>query len=166
MDGLKIRMHPTLDILCREDGAVLMPKGWTFGAGKRGWYKQVVIDKESFYVHQLVCETFHINYLNKPTVDHIDRDKTNNFASNLRFATYSEQTENSAIVLNAANYGVRFKDNPNAYKLAWAHAHPDSKRQSAAKYNQKQKEKGLIYSKCADGHQHWHKPGEDPWEIK
>lgn len=107
MDGLRIKMHPTIDILCREDGAILMPKGWTFGAGRRGGY-----------------------------------------------------------VLNAADYGVRFKDNPNAYKVAWSHTHPDRKRQSAAKYNQKQKSKGLVYSKCADGRCHWHKPGEDPWTIR
>ena len=32
MCGLRIRLHPTLDILVREDGAVLLPKGWSFGA--------------------------------------------------------------------------------------------------------------------------------------
>ena len=167
MDGLRIRMHPTLDILCREDGAVMLKKGWTFGTKMKTGYRSVWIgDKitgKRYYVHRLICETFHLNPQSKPTVDHIDRNPENNFESNLRWATQSEQNENSSLVLNAADYGVRHKDNPNAYKVAWSHAHLDSKRKASSKYYMKQKSKGLIYSKCSDGRFHWHKPGDDPW---
>ena len=143
MDGLRIRLHPTIDILVREDGAVLLPKGWTFGSRMRNGYRQVNIGthnaRKMVYVHRLVCEAFHDNPSGKPTVDHIDRNTGNNFASNLRWATQSEQNENSLIVINAANYGIRFKDNPTAYKLAWAKAHPESRKESLRRYAEKRR---------------------------
>lgn len=143
MDGLRIKMHPVLDLLCREDGAILLPKGWSFGTRNRNGYRQVYINiggkKKGFYVHRLICEAFHKNPLGKPTVDHIDRNPGNNFAKNLRWATQSEQNENSSIVLNAADYGVRFKEDPNAYKKAWAKAHPDSRRESQKRYVEKKR---------------------------
>lgn len=47
-----------------------------------------------FKIHRLLAETFINNPENKPTVDHIDRDRRNNRLSNLRWATYKEQREN------------------------------------------------------------------------
>lgn len=49
---------------------------------------------QSIPVHRLVALTFIDNPENKPTVDHIDRNKTNNNISNLRWATISEQNSN------------------------------------------------------------------------
>ena len=54
---------------------------------KEGKYKQ-------FFIHRLVAIAFIPNIDNKPTVDHIDGDKTNNTISNLCWATYGEQNEN------------------------------------------------------------------------
>ena len=53
--------------------------------------------RKLFFVHRLVCEAFHENPDNKPCVNHIDENKTNNTASNLDWCT----------VVENLNYGTR-----------------------------------------------------------
>ena len=57
--------------------------------------------------HRLVAEAFIPNPENKPTIDHINSaEKTNNNVSNLRWATYKEQSNNIGFVKNQENgYG-------------------------------------------------------------
>lgn len=63
-------------------------------------YAFVVIRKplgtgsEKIFVHRLVMEVFVSKCPDDMTVDHIDRVRTNNAVSNLRYATKAEQTEN------------------------------------------------------------------------
>jgi len=52
------------------------------GCGKNGIHNTI---------HRLVASHFIPNPENKPTVNHKDKDKTNNCVSNLEWATYSEQ---------------------------------------------------------------------------
>ena len=55
-----------------------------------GGYPTVVLCRHTKSVHRLVAEAFLPNYIEKPQVNHIDGDKTNNHASNLEMVTASE----------------------------------------------------------------------------
>ena len=53
--------------------------------------------KKTFKVHRLVAIHYIPNPENKPQVDHIDRDKSNNHVSNLRWATNTENQQNRGV---------------------------------------------------------------------
>ena len=68
-------------------------------------------------VHRLVCSAFIDNIYDKPQVDHIDGDKTNNKVSNLRWVTGAENIQNPITMKIMKNNGSylrgRFgKDSP------------------------------------------------------
>ena len=55
---------------------------------------------KNFSIHRLVALAYIENPEDKPEVDHIDRDKTNNSVSNLRWATKAEQQRNKKAFTN------------------------------------------------------------------
>lgn len=70
-----------------------------FGSVKGDGYVEVGLSDDNnkkiiYRIHRLVAQTFLPNPENKMTVDHIDRNKSNNHLSNLRWATQSEQNNN------------------------------------------------------------------------
>lgn len=123
MDNIHtIKMHPTLDILCDTFGRVFVPGKnnsaykWTYGCVSDKGYRIVRIDKKNYRVHRLIAETFLPIPKDKPFVDHINRDRSCNELSNLRFVTAKENARNSSVWLRLDTTGCPHTENIKAYK--------------------------------------------------
>lgn len=82
----RVKSFDTKDKLDRiRKGRVLKGRKDKYGYIQVGLYKQGVASKKK--IHRLVAEAFISNPENKPEVNHIDEDKTNNIISNLEWVT-------------------------------------------------------------------------------
>ena len=93
--NIKRLKHTTIDLIGREQHfkeRILKPVLHSSG------YLVVVLRKNkrkyTIPCHKLVAELFVKNPYNKPIIDHIDGNKTNNNANNLRWVTNSENVLN------------------------------------------------------------------------
>ena len=90
-------------VIIRKNGTKLPVKERILKSGiDKDGYLRVALGnskgkRKLFLVHRLVCKAFHENPENKPCVNHIDENKTNNTASNLDWCT----------VVENLNYGTR-----------------------------------------------------------
>ena len=86
--------------LIYEDGRVFSKnrnKFMEIDTHKNGYKRiQLWTNKKAYHklVHRLVATAYIPNDDNKPCVDHIDRDTTNNHFSNLRWVTHLENQQN------------------------------------------------------------------------
>ena len=151
---MKIKQDPITKLYCREDGAVLMPPGsrfkafrWTFGTRRPDGYRQIRFRGKTHFVHQIICRAFNgLPPEGKSEVDHIDRCKTNNTPSNLRWASRKENCDNKDCVdQSIEKYSMRACEDKKAYMKAY----------DAAKYA-KMKAQGLGFRKGPDGKWGWH----------
>ena len=84
--------------------------------GKKGYeyecirLKTDVGDTKAYSIHRLVAEAFIPNSENKPTVDHVNRDRLDNRVENLRWATYEEQQSNKIVSTGQAKIPVKAID--------------------------------------------------------
>lgn len=122
---MKIKQHIETHLWVREDGAVLMPPSnrsqfkkyrWSFGCDING-YRIVGFQRKRYFVHRLVAESFLGRPpKDKPYVDHINRVRSDNHISNLRWASAKENNDNTLAVEEAFNrLGVRACENPLEY---------------------------------------------------
>ena len=80
--------------------------GRVFSKFGKGRFRKLVLDKDGYQVvklvdktvkvHRLVAEHFIYNYDDKPDVDHINRDRSDNRVKNLRWVTKSENSQNKS----------------------------------------------------------------------
>lgn len=85
----RVKSFDTKDKLDRiRKGRVLKGRKDKYGYIQVGLYKQGAASKKK--IHRLVAEAFISNPENKPEVNHIDEDKTNNIISNIEWVTPKE----------------------------------------------------------------------------
>lgn len=87
--------HPILNIHCSNIGRIRSHRNRIYTPYKncRG-YLVTTIGITTYLIHRLIADAFHENPEDKATVDHMDRDRTNNNFWNLRWATMEEQNNN------------------------------------------------------------------------
>tara|TARA_R110000796_G_scaffold242742_1_gene364997 strand:- start:77 stop:553 length:477 start_codon:yes stop_codon:yes gene_type:complete len=85
----------------------------------QGGYHRVCLSRDGkqkmFCVHRLVGEAFIPNPDNKPELDHINQDKSDNRIENLRWVTSSENNQNKGIMIT----------NTSGHKNICYHKHSD-----------------------------------------
>lgn len=99
-------------ILTNTDGVVRRMNGKVLSLkpDNQG-YIMIALSGKRLSVHRLVAVAFIPNPDDKPTVDHIDRNRLNNTVTNLRWATLSEQNKNRGTINHnrpISNAGHRF----------------------------------------------------------
>lgn len=124
----KFKKHPYLDIEVSYDGMIHRPEkrtdrqlvrkeAWTYGHKNSDGYMVVGVDGRTYKVHRLVFETWCGPILDGYTVDHVDRNRTNNVVSNIRLATPKQQSLNSKQHLERdKRITVSQADYPNEYR--------------------------------------------------
>jgi len=94
------------DYLIYRDGRVQNKKTKRFKKEQthKCGYKRIGLSKDgkenNFLIHRLIGIHYIPNPENKPTIDHINRDPSDNRIENLRWATQKEQVENQIMKKN------------------------------------------------------------------
>lgn len=115
----------SVDRFVNCNGGVAFKKGKILKnyLSKRGYYV-VNLSIKQYKVHRLVAEAFIPNPDNKPQIDHINTDKTDNRVENLRWVTNKENMNNPITQQNCSknNYwngkvGLKHRNSIPIYQL-------------------------------------------------
>jgi hypothetical protein len=96
------------------------------------------------YVHRLVAEHFIERVENKIIIDHIDRDKTNNHHSNLRWVSYSENALNREDRREDCPAVIKNRTNARNWRLANMDRIKEYRKNYSGTKNIKQSEKRQV----------------------
>ncbi len=89
---------------------------------RSGYYAINLCDKnemKTFPIHRLVAKTFIPNLENKKCVDHINNNKLDNSISNLRWASYQDNSRNTSLKNNNTSgiKGVSYYKSSNKWEV-------------------------------------------------
>lgn len=93
------KFHP-IGIYGSNKGRCYLPKSGTqlahysYGSNRGNGYKQIRWKRQTYNIHRLIAELFIPNPNNLPTVDHMNRNRSDNRVENLRWANMSMQINN------------------------------------------------------------------------
>lgn len=78
--------------------------------------KKGIVEKKT--IHRIVANEFINNFDDVPCIDHIDRNRTNNDVSNLRWVTYRQNNRNRSRHGKINHHGISFDKRNNCYIAA------------------------------------------------
>lgn len=144
----------------------------TDGNGKHYPLVRLGHNETTTNVHRLVAQAFIPNPENKPCVNHIDGNITNNRVDNLEWVTYSENTKHSYDVLGyVQSVETRKKKSENAKKNNFGHSTSKKIRVNGMNFKS-YKEASLYYNKNRNYFSHIIKDRKNKphiskeWDIK
>lgn len=146
-------------------GGNMLIKGKILIYTKRKEYLGVILCKngktKAYSVHRLVAEAFIRNPHNYPTVDHINRVKTDNREENLRWAPYKLQAENRKERVQKNRKDESKPVEQYTLSMEFVAEYPsikEAERQTGISYSQ--------ISKCCQNKPKYNTAGGYKWEYK
>lgn len=161
MSNDRVKQHPYLNVLVREDGCIYLPQSgvhparWTYGVDNGRGYLKIKYRGKKYMVHRLVLETFVGSCPVGMECDHIDRNTHHNHVSNLRWVSRVQNCRNTLKQDRVEARGLPHKyEDADTYNRGSCKKYYDSHRDAIlAKKKEYRKLKKMV--QFSDGSLHW-----------